>query len=92
MAECFFVAEEVSVTVDVLVPDYGMAADKVEVVEWYKKEGEKVDKDEPIVQVITAKVTADIQAPEAGILKRIHAREGESIERRATIAEIETGE
>jgi len=54
--------------VKVLVPQYGMAADKVEVVKWYKKEGEKVEKDEPLVQVITAKINADIPTPESGTL------------------------
>ncbi len=78
--------------VKVLVPNYGLAADKVEVIKWYKKEGEKVEKDEPLVQVITAKITADIQAPETGILIKLYAKEGESIDTGKTIAEIETGE
>ena len=78
-------------TVNVMVPNYGMAADKVEIVEWYKKEGDTVAKDEPIVQVITAKITADVPAPEAGVLKARYGQPGDSMERGATIAEIETG-
>jgi pyruvate/2-oxoglutarate dehydrogenase complex dihydrolipoamide acyltransferase (E2) component len=77
--------------VKVLVPQYGMAADKVEVVKWYKKEGEKVEKDESLVQVITAKINSDIPAPESGTLVKIYAKEGESIEAGKVIAEIDTG-
>lgn len=77
--------------VKVLVPQYGMAADKVEVVKWYKTEGEKVEKDESLVQVITAKINADIPTPESGTLVKIYAKEGESIEAGKVIAEIDTG-
>jgi 2-oxoglutarate dehydrogenase E2 component (dihydrolipoamide succinyltransferase) len=78
--------------VEVLVPKYGAASSKVEVAEWYKKEGEKVKKDEPLVLVETEKVTTEIKAPKAGTLRNIKAREGESIEAGKIIVEIETEE
>jgi len=36
--------------------------EKVEIVKFYKKEGERVEKGEPLVQVITSKITTDIEA------------------------------
>jgi pyruvate dehydrogenase E2 component (dihydrolipoamide acetyltransferase) len=46
------------------------------VVQWFKKEGETVNKGEPLVEVLTEKVTYDIEAPESGVLRKILALEG----------------
>jgi len=43
---------------------------------WYKKEGEKVEKGEPIVEVISEKATYDLEAPASGILRKILVEEG----------------
>jgi pyruvate dehydrogenase E2 component (dihydrolipoamide acetyltransferase) len=43
---------------------------------WYKKEGETVDKGEPIVEVFSEKATYDLEAPASGILRKIVAAEG----------------
>jgi len=46
------------------------------VVQWFKKEGETVQKGEPLVEVLSEKVTYDIEASESGVLRRILAGEG----------------
>lgn len=46
------------------------------VVQWFKKEGEPVNKGEPLVEVLTEKVTYDIEAPESGVLRKVLALEG----------------
>lgn len=76
--------------VDVLVPVLGLGVEKVEIVQFYKKEGEHVEKGEPLVQVLTSKVTTDIEAPESGIVKKLFGSEGDQIPVHEKIAEIET--
>ena len=49
------------------------------VVRWYKREGETVEKGEPIVEVLSEKVTCDVEAPASGVLRKIVAKEGEEI-------------
>jgi pyruvate dehydrogenase E2 component (dihydrolipoamide acetyltransferase) len=46
------------------------------VIQWFKKEGEHVEKGEPLVEVLSDKVTYDVEAPASGVLKRILAEEG----------------
>jgi pyruvate dehydrogenase E2 component (dihydrolipoamide acetyltransferase) len=43
---------------------------------WYKKEGEAVEKGEPIVEVVSEKATYDVEAPSAGVLRKILVQEG----------------
>jgi pyruvate dehydrogenase E2 component (dihydrolipoamide acetyltransferase) len=43
---------------------------------WYKKEGEKVEKDEPLVEVVSEKATYDLEAPSSGILRKIVIQAG----------------
>jgi len=49
------------------------------VVQWFKKEGESVQKDEPLVEVLSEKVTYDVEAPESGVLRKILATEGSNV-------------
>ncbi len=49
------------------------------VVQWFKKEGEVVQKGEPLVEVLSEKVTYDVEAPESGVLRRIVASEGSEV-------------
>jgi pyruvate dehydrogenase E2 component (dihydrolipoamide acetyltransferase) len=43
---------------------------------WYKKEGDAVQKDEPIVEIVSEKATYDLEAPASGVLRRIYAEAG----------------
>ena len=49
------------------------------VIQWLKKEGETVKKGEPVVEVLSEKVTCDVEAPAEGILRKILAEEGMEI-------------
>jgi len=49
------------------------------VVQWFKKEGDSVQKGEPLVEVLSEKVTYDIETPESGTLRKILAVEGSSV-------------
>lgn len=55
----------------------GQRVENAIIVEWYKKEGDYVKKDEPLVQIETFKITTDILAPCGGILKEILYKEFE---------------
>jgi pyruvate dehydrogenase E2 component (dihydrolipoamide acetyltransferase) len=58
------------------------------VVQWFKKEGDVVEKGEPLVEVLSEKVTYDIEAPESGVLRRISAGEGLNVPVDQTIGVI----
>lgn len=55
---------------------------------WYKKEGDPVEKDEPIVEVISEKATYDVEAPTAGVLRKITVTEGTDVPVNAVLAFI----
>jgi pyruvate/2-oxoglutarate dehydrogenase complex dihydrolipoamide acyltransferase (E2) component len=59
------------------------------VVEWLKAEGDHVTKGEPLVQIETDKVTAEVEAPVTGTLVRIAAPAGEVVEVLGVLAEME---
>jgi len=60
----------------VVMPRLSLTMKTGTVVQWFKKEGEAVQKGEPLVEVLSEKVTYDIEAPESGILRKILALEG----------------
>jgi pyruvate dehydrogenase E2 component (dihydrolipoamide acetyltransferase) len=59
--------------VDVRMPKLGMTMQQGTVVKWLKEEGDRVEKDEPLVVVLTEKITSELTAPASGILARIVA-------------------
>jgi pyruvate/2-oxoglutarate dehydrogenase complex dihydrolipoamide acyltransferase (E2) component len=77
------------VTVDVRLPQWGMAMQDAEIVRWLKAEGDAVEEGEPIVEVETAKVSETVKAPASGRLVRILASEGTTVEVAQTIAKLE---
>lgn len=56
---------------DVLMPRLSVAMKEGTVGKWYKKEGDSVEKGEPIVEVVSDKATYDLEAPASGILRKI---------------------
>ncbi len=60
----------------VVLPKFGMTMEEGTVVEWYKKEGEWVEKGSPLLQIETEKLTMDVEAPASGILSAIRAPVG----------------
>ena len=72
------------------MPEMGESVTEGTVLEWHKREGEPVSAAETIVEISTDKVDAEVPAPAAGILTKIHAPEGETIEVGSLLAEIST--
>ena len=59
---------------------------------WLKQPGDQVERYEPLVEVITDKVTMEVPSPVKGSLVKILAEEGEVVPMGAPLAEIETSE
>lgn len=62
-----------------------------EVAAWHKEEGDSVARDELIVEIETDKVVMEVVAPADGVIKKIHAAVGETIESEALLADLEEG-
>ena len=63
----------------VVMPRLSLTMKEGTVVQWFKKEGDTVKKGEPLVEVLSEKVTYDVEAPESGILHKILASEGSNV-------------
>src|SRR2546428_1765092 len=73
------------------MPQLGESVTEGTVDKWLKHEGDFVKRDEPLVEVVTDKVNAEIPSPFEGKLVKIAVREGETVRVGAVIAQIETG-
>lgn len=72
----------------IVMPKLSLTMKEGTVGRWYKKEGETVEKDEPIVEVISEKATYDLEAPASGILRKILVEEGVDAPVNAVLAVI----
>ncbi len=79
-------------TTQVLMPQMGESVSEGTVLEWRKQEGDHVAADETIVEISTDKIDAEVPAPVAGTLLKIHAAEGDVVEVGALLAEIAEGD
>jgi pyruvate dehydrogenase E2 component (dihydrolipoamide acetyltransferase) len=68
--------ENVNMTTDVIMPKLGLTMKEGTIVEWLKKEGDAVEKGEPIVEVETEKISNVVEAPASGVLLKILASKG----------------
>lgn len=66
--------------VDVIMPQMGESVAEGTLVRWLKSVGDTVERDEPIFEITTDKVDAEIPSPEAGVLLAIKVQEGETVE------------
>ena len=74
----------------VTMPQLGESVAEGTIGRWLKQPGDTVAKYEPLVEVITDKVNAEVPSPFAGVLKEILAQEGDTVPNNAEIAVIET--
>jgi pyruvate dehydrogenase E2 component (dihydrolipoamide acetyltransferase) len=72
----------------VLMPQMGESIAEGTIVRWIKKVGEEVDRDEPLFEISTDKVDAEIPAPAAGVLTEIKVKEGETVAVNSVVATI----
>ena len=64
---------------DFLLPDLGEGLTEAEIDRWLVKEGDTIAEDDPLVEVITDKATAEIPSPFAGVVLKIHVGEGKVV-------------
>ena len=74
----------------VQMPQLGESVAEGTIGKWLKKPGDHVDKYEPIVEVITDKVNAEVPSPYEGTLTEILVQEGDTVPNNTEIAVIET--
>jgi len=73
---------------DVLMPQMGESIAEGTVSRWIKKVGEKVERDEPLLEISTDKVDAEIPSPAAGTLTEILVQEGQTVAVNSVVARI----
>src|SRR5918996_1196600 len=72
----------------VVMPQMGESIAEGTIVRWIKKVGDSVDRDEPLFEISTDKVDAEIPSPAAGILTDIAVKEGETVAVNSVVATI----
>src|SRR5689334_23664978 len=73
---------------DVLMPQMGESIAEGTVSRWIKKVGDKVERDEPLLEISTDKVDAEIPSPASGTLSEILVKEGETVAVNSVVARI----
>jgi 2-oxoglutarate dehydrogenase E2 component (dihydrolipoamide succinyltransferase) len=73
---------------NVVMPQMGESIAEGTIVRWIKKVGDSVDRDEPLFEISTDKVDAEIPSPAAGVLTDIRAKEGETVAVNTVVAVI----
>ncbi len=76
--------------IDIVMPKMGESVAEATIIRWLKEEGEKVELDEPILEIATDKVDSEIPSPEEGILSKKLFAEDDVVQVGQTIAELET--
>ncbi|WP_422004856.1 2-oxoglutarate dehydrogenase complex dihydrolipoyllysine-residue succinyltransferase [Pyruvatibacter mobilis] len=76
---------------EIRVPTLGESVTEATVAQWFKKPGDTVNADEPLVELETDKVTVEVPAPAAGVLAEISANEGDTVEVNALLGAIGEG-
>ncbi|MCW5684749.1 MAG: 2-oxoglutarate dehydrogenase complex dihydrolipoyllysine-residue succinyltransferase [Pseudolabrys sp.] len=76
---------------EIRVPTLGESVTEATVAKWFKKPGDAVAADEPLVELETDKVTVEVPAPSAGVLSEIIAKDGETVEVGALLGQIGEG-
>src|SRR5215217_3989960 len=76
---------------DVVMPQMGESIAEGTIVRWIKKVGDQVARDEPLFEISTDKVDAEIPSPAAGVLTEIKVSEGETVAVNEVVATIGDG-
>jgi 2-oxoglutarate dehydrogenase E2 component (dihydrolipoamide succinyltransferase) len=76
---------------EIRVPTLGESVTEATIGKWFKKPGEAVAVDEPLVELETDKVTIEVPAPAAGVLSDIAAKDGETVAVGAVLGQIKEG-
>jgi len=76
---------------EIRVPTLGESVTEATIGRWFKKPGEAVKADEPLLELETDKVTLEVNAPAAGVLSEITAKDGETVSPGALLGQITAG-
>jgi len=76
---------------EIRVPTLGESVTEATIGKWFKKPGDAVAVDEPLVELETDKVTIEVPAPAAGVLSEIAARDGQTVAVGALLGQIQAG-
>ncbi|MEO5579643.1 MAG: dihydrolipoamide acetyltransferase family protein [Gemmatimonadaceae bacterium] len=76
--------------VDIIMPQMGESIAEGTLSKWLKKVGDEIKRDEPIFEISTDKVDAEIPAPSAGVLAEIIVNEGDTVAVQTVVARLET--
>src|SRR5574338_462559 len=74
---------------DVIMPQMGESIFEGTITKWLKKPGEQVQRDEPLFEISTDKVDAEIPSPASGVLKEIKAQEGTTVQVNTVVGVID---
>src|SRR3954470_15717093 len=77
---------------EVVMPQMGESIAEGTITRWLKKVGDRVERDEPLFEISTDKVDAEIPSPAAGVLTEIKFQEGETVEVNKVVAVLDGGE
>src|SRR5690348_10748437 len=78
-------------TIEIKVPAMGESVTEATVARWFKKEGESVARDEPLLELETDKVTVEVPAPAAGSIESIAVKAGATVQVGAILGAIAEG-
>src|SRR5580698_3370039 len=73
---------------EVIMPQMGESIFEGTITKWFKKTGDAVEKDEPLFEISTDKVDAEIPSPIAGVLTEIRIAEGATVDVNTVVAVI----
>jgi len=76
--------------IEVVMPKMGESVMEGTILNWLKKVGDKIEQDEPILEVATDKVDTEIPSTHAGVLKEVLVKEGDVVQVGSAIAIIDT--
>src|SRR5437868_9368727 len=74
---------------DVIMPQMGESIFEGTLTKWLKKPGDKVQRDEPLFEISTDKVDAEIPAPASGVLKEVKIQEGTTVQVNTVVGVID---
>ncbi|MFN2455734.1 MAG: dihydrolipoamide acetyltransferase family protein [Pyrinomonadaceae bacterium] len=77
---------------EIVMPQMGESIAEGTITKWLKQVGERVERDEPLFEISTDKVDAEIPSPSAGTLTEIRAKEGETVEINTVVAVLDGGD
>ena len=76
---------------EIRVPTLGESVTEATIGKWFKKPGDPVAVDEPLVELETDKVTIEVPAPAAGVLSDVAAKDGDTVAVGALLGQIKEG-